>query len=229
MNSILKGGLIFTTGLGIGAAVSWFVTKRVCDEQRQNEIKEVVKSFAQLQKDNEEKAELAKNKPDILTVAKAMQVTEQQEEPTETKGPEGSSSLTDIPIPKTNYAKIPEGNVEEPKPAEEEKKEETIEPADPPLGPANTDADTKEPYILNRPPHEDDEPFYTVITVMYYMDGTYADTHGREMEIEEYIGRKMMEYIEKSKDDEIFIRNDELELDFDIVKDARTYDEVMFG
>lgn len=223
MNNILKGGIIFSAGAGIGAVTSWFITKRVCDEKRHEEIKEVVKSFVQLQKDNEEKAELAKNKPDILTVAKAMQATEATT--MEHESEPHPNPFGDISVPKTNYAKIPEGEISENK----EPAEDLIDISDPPLGPANAEADTKEPYILNRPPHEDDEPFYTVITVMYYMDGTYADTHGREMEIEEYIGRKMMEYIENSKDDEIFIRNDALELDFDIVKDARTYDEVMFG
>ena len=39
----------------------------------------------------------------------------------------------------------------------------------------------------------------------------------------------MMDYVENTEKDEIFIRNDELNIDVDIRKDTRTYDEVMFG
>ena len=59
--------------------------------------------------------------------------------------------------------------------------------------------------------------------------GTMIDSRDQEMEIEEYIGKNMMDYIANTDKDEIIIRNDELSLDLDITKDARTYDEVMFG
>lgn len=228
MKQILKSGLIFLSGVLAGAAGGFFIAKTICEKKCNEEVQSVIESFSQLQKDNQAKAEIAKNKPDILTVANALKATEEKEKVND------SMPLAPIPTPKTNYAKIPEEKNEESVPlpteiVEEDKNDEFLNSTVAMNGPADPNANTAEPYILRRPPNENDEPFYTVITVMYYIDGTYADTRGTEMEIEDYIGRKMMDYVEKSKDDEIFIRNDELELDIDIVKDARTYDEVMFG
>ena len=78
-------------------------------------------------------------------------------------------------------------------------------------------------------PYPNEKPYHSLITVIYYADGTYADQHGTEVEIEDYIGSEMMGYIEETSKEEVFIRNEELELDVDIIKDSSTYDEVMFG
>ncbi len=221
MKEVLKGGIIFAIGGAIGAVVSWYLTKKKGEERAEEEIQSVIATFSRMNEDNKAKAEAAKNKPDLLEVTKAMKQVD-SDQPFD---PEHAMPLNPIPVPRTNYANLPEETkTEETKPAVAKPPDEE----DPPVKPLVKEVDTSRPYLLNRLPNEDEAEFMA-LTVMYYADGTYATPHGDEMEIEEYIGKDLMNYIDTTEKDEVFIRNEELQLDFDIVKDARTYDEVMFG
>ena len=209
----IKDPIIFLVGAGVGSAVTWFVSKKFMEEKLeakyeaiyQKEVESTKESFAHLTELAKEKAAEAKDKPslDIYTsVLKQARETEAEQK-------------------RINYS-----NITSEKP-EEEYDEELDSVVDDSLIDETTD--TSQPYILKRMPDPNEDPNYTQIEVTYYADGTYADSRDAEMEIEDYIGRKMMDYVENTDKDEIFIRNDELCIDLDIRKDTKTYDEVMFG
>ena len=210
----IKDPIIFLAGAAIGSGITYFVTKKVIGEkveakyeaQYQEELKSVKESFAYLAEEDRKKAEAAKNKPSIDIYTEAINKARAREEEAEAK--------------KVNYSKPATIGLED---------DEIEDDANTPLIDTtiiDEDTDTSQPYILKRIP--DDEE-YTRVSVTYYADGTYADSRDAEMEIEEYIGKNMMDYVSHTDKDEVFIRNEELGIDVDIIKDTRTYDEVMFG
>ena len=218
----IKDPIIFTVGALIGAGVSWFVTQQYYKKIADEEIESVKESFSYLQKEAQERADAAKNKPSIDIMAQALKM---QKESLPTVD---HSSLDDTQEPDTNKVNYSNFSAEE---IEETESEDEPEPEEYELqiAPIKDTKGNGEPYVLKQPSRDSEPPYYTTILLIYYSDGTYADSHGVEHEVEDYIGRKMMEYVEKTDKDEVFIRNDELQIDLDIVKDARTYDEVMFG
>lgn len=209
----IKDPIIFLIGTAIGSGVTWFVTKKTIEKKAeekyealyQKEVESVKASFLHLNEKVKEKTaepEVHNEKPPSLDIyTDALKKAKEKEE-------------------KVNYTNF---TVEEE--AEEDDEEDSI--VDKTLIDETTD--TSQPYILKRMPNPNEDPNYTQIEVTYYADGTYADSRDTEMEIEDYIGRKMMDYVENTEKDEVFIRNDELNIDVDIRKDTRTYDEVMFG
>lgn len=211
----IKDPIIFLVGAAIGSGVTYFVTKKVIEEkaeikyeaQYQEELKSVKESFAYLAEEDRKKAEAAKNKPPVKAVYEAaINEARAREEAAESK--------------KVNYSNPQTIDFED---------DEIEDDANTPLIDTtiiDEDTDTSQPYILKRIPDDED---YTRVNVTYYADGTYADSRDTEMEIEEYIGKKMMDYVANTDKDEVFIRNEDLGLDIDITKDTRTYDEVMFG
>lgn len=220
----IKDPIIFVAGAAIGSGITYFVTKKILSDkiekkfeaQYQEELQSVKDSFAYLAEEDKKKAAEAKEKPSLDVYMNAVNKTREREAAEE----------------KENEKEPPRVNYSDPKSLmieRELEEEEDEDDADTPLVDTtiiDEDTDTSQPYILKRIPADDD---YSRVMVTYYADGTYADARDAEMEIEDYIGKKMMEYVANSDKDEIFIRNEELELDIDIVKDNRTYDDVMFG
>lgn len=196
----IKDPIIFVVGAVVGAAGAWFFTKKYYQKKADEEIESVKVSFKKLQEDAQKRANAAKNKPDISVVVEALNKSAEKE-----NGPTV-----------VNYS----GFTEEQE-AEEEISRDELLPK-----PLEPNVDRSKPYLINRLPYSDEDPDYTQITVMYYADGTYADMQGRQMEIEEYIGTNLMGYVEETDKEEIFIRNEDLGIDIDICKDARSYEEL---
>lgn len=71
---------------------------------------------------------------------------------------------------------------------------------------------------------------YEQISLTYYADGTVADDDDRAMSketIEETIGRESLRHFGEYEEDSVFVRNDRLKVDYEILLDARTYGEVL--
>ena len=202
---MVKESIIFTAGGLIGAGVAWFLTKKYYRERTEKEIESVKEAYDRLKEDIQKRADAAKSKPDLSVYMEALKKSEEK-------------AAAPTPI---NYSGFTSGTEEpdEPEPIEYVSTARPIE----------KEVDHSKPYLLDRMPYPNEKPYHSLITVIYYADGTYADQHGTEVEVEDYIGTDMMGYIEETSKDEIFIRNEELELDVDIIKDNRTYDDVMFG
>lgn len=202
---MVKESIIFTAGGLIGAGVAWFLTKKYYRERTEKEIESVKEAYDRLKEDIQKRADAAKSKPDLSVYMEALKKSEEK-------------AATPAPV---NYSGFTSGT-EEPDEPEPIEYVSTARPID-------KEVDHSKPYLLDRMPYPNEKPYHSLITVIYYADGTYADQHGTEVEVEDYIGTDMMGYIEETSKDEIFIRNEELELDVDIIKDNRTYDDVMFG
>lgn len=212
----IKDPLIFIAGSIVGAGITFLTTRKILSDKAeakyealyQKDKQSLIDSIAEYREKDKKRAEAAREKPPLTLYVDAINKANEREAAKEAR---------------VNYSSISTGNV---------KGEEEIEDdAEAPLIDTtliDEDTDTSGPYVMKRWPNPS-ESEYTQLEVTYYSDGTYADTRDTEMEIEDYIGKKMMDYVANTDKDEIFIRNDELGLDIDITKDSRTYDEVMFG
>ena len=86
--------------------------------------------------------------------------------------------------------------------------------------------DGERPYVI--PPDEfgtiDD---YDTISLTYYADGVVADDLDYRVEnVDEVIGLESLCRFGEFEDDAVFVRNDELKSDYEILRDTRRYEDV---
>ena len=81
----------------------------------------------------------------------------------------------------------------------------------------------REPYVIS--PYDFGElDGYNQIELTYYADGTLEDEdYNVVTDVEELIGPKALTSFGEYEDDAVFVRNERLETDFQILKDYRTY------
>lgn len=83
------------------------------------------------------------------------------------------------------------------------------------------------PYVI--PPEEFDTlDDYEGVTYTYYADGVLADERDEIVEdVDDVVGLDSLETFGEYEDDSIFVRNDKLRLDFEILRDVRKYSDVV--
>lgn len=83
-----------------------------------------------------------------------------------------------------------------------------------------------EPYVIS--PEEFGESDYTQIGLTYYSDGTLADENDEIVEdVEKYVGIESLSHFGEYEDDSVFVRNDRLKIDYEILLDTRKYSDIM--
>lgn len=85
----------------------------------------------------------------------------------------------------------------------------------------------KKPYVI--PPDEFDElDGYEVISLTYYADGVLTDDYNEPIEdVEATVGRDSLTHFGEYEDDSVFVRNDTLMIDYEILADMRNYSDVV--
>lgn len=93
----------------------------------------------------------------------------------------------------------------------EEKKEEKVE----------------RPYVIS--PDEFGELYeYETNSLFYHADGVVADAYGNLVEdVEDVVGLDSLNHFGEYEDDSVFVRNDRLRADYEILLDPRRYSEVV--
>lgn len=84
-----------------------------------------------------------------------------------------------------------------------------------------------EPYVIS--PEEfgdnDEEDGWETITLTLYSCGTLADIWGTKFDIEETVGAESLNTFGQYEDDSVFVRNERLKIDYEILKDDETYED----
>ena len=208
MNRKIINLIIFTVGAAIGSAVTWKVVKDRYEKIVQEEIKSVKEVFSyRFNRSNEE-----------------VSSEESDEEMSEED-------------PVSEYRKICWDDLEDLDPSELEEEEYQAEEAD--KAEYEYIANIyKEGGADNMPSSEPREPYtiepiefgeldgYKTFELTYYEDGILED---EDYEIvrnpEEILGPDALGSFGEYEDDSVFVRNERLRADFQILKDYRTYDE----
>lgn len=82
------------------------------------------------------------------------------------------------------------------------------------------------PYVIS--PDEFDELGYETVSLTYYADGVLTDTFDDIIEDMEYIvGEDSVNHFGEYEEDSVFVRNDALKTDYEILRDPRNYSDVV--
>lgn len=89
--------------------------------------------------------------------------------------------------------------------------------------------DVSKPHVIT-PAEFDTITGYEAISLTYYADGTVADDDDNPMsdeDIEETIGRESLNHFGEYERDSVFVRNDDMRTDYEILLDSRRYEDAI--
>lgn len=87
--------------------------------------------------------------------------------------------------------------------------------------------DMERPYVIS--PEEFGECDYAMLTLHYYTDGVVANQSGKILaNVDELIGEESLTHFGDYEDDPdtVYVRNDALQIDYEILMDYRPYSEI---
>lgn len=206
MNYKFINVLVFAAGAAVGSAVTWVTIKNRYARLAQEEIDDVIKTFSESSVEQDGSEETSSSDEDVE------QVQEQPLPRTECVGQINWDELEDLP--------------EE----EEEKDEDEGSTYATLINDYTTEKGgakgmgTK-PYVIS--PYDFGEiDEYSQIELTYYADGTLEDDEGNIItDIDELIGPDALNTFGEYEDDAVFVRNEYLRTDFQILKDYRRYED----
>lgn len=199
MKTTLSNFIIFATGAAIGSVVTWKIVKTKYEQIAQEEINSVKEVFSK----KEAELKYDHSGEPIGKVEK----TEKTED-----GVKFSVSMNK-PDLQEYAAKIKEeGYFDYSNPSEPKKEEETK---------------VEKPYVI--PPEEFGEADgYDTISLTYYIDGYLADDMLDVVEdVDDVVGLESLNHFGEYEDDSVFVRNDRLMVDYEILLDQRNYLDII--
>ena len=215
---MLVKAFIFTAGAAIGSVVTWKVIKTKYEQISNEEIESVREEYQRLTKimrmeiDACRKATAAHTKVDNA-------VDEDDDADVDADYPEDDDrDFTEKEKEQVEYYKIVSryrGSYEE----NNENNEEGEEDGDDEVPYING------PYVITPEDFASSPPGYNCCPLDYYKDGVLADGWGVPMDIEETIGEEALDHFGEYVDDIVYVRNERLELDYEVTRDPRTYKE----
>lgn len=204
-NNLLSNIVIFAVGAAIGSVITWKYVetkyKRIADEEIES-VKETYSRRYSGEVDRENDVMVSSrfdNKPDIQEYA----------------------SLVGM------YDRVREDDEEYDEDDEEEEYDDDYPYEDDKNMIVKTAPDEGDIRIIS--PEEYDEHDYNLESLTYYADGVLTDGFGDVMDdqdIENTVGADFYKHFGEYEDDSVFVRNDWLEIDYEILKDYRNYADV---
>lgn len=85
-----------------------------------------------------------------------------------------------------------------------------------------------EPYII-RPEEFGEDEGYSQISLLCFADGYVTDMEYQTVDIDETIGYDSLDHFGEYEEDSVYVRNEELMTDFEVLKDARKFKNVYSG
>ena len=197
MNGKLLSFLTFLIGASVGSLATWKFVEKKYKQIAQEEIDSVKKTYAKMRKDDLE----AKQADLEEAKAKLHSDASEKVETPEVK-PEEVKEYEDV-IARHNYTSY-SNNINE----------------------KGGDVMTDRPYII---PPEDfgDYPDYETISLTYYNDKVLTDEYNEIVDdIDDLIGEDSLNHFGEYEDDSVFVRNDALKVDYEILLDPANYRDI---
>ena len=196
---LLSKVLIFVAGCGIGSVVTWKLVEKRYQQIAQEEIDSVKEALGYYDQ--------GQNKPED-----DLEPEDEEEEQFERETESAKEEINRICKEQGyDYNAISKGGEKEM--AEKEMAEK----------------DDK-PYVIS--PEEFDENGYKTKTLFYYNDDVVTDDRGKvlsEESVEKLIGKESLTTFGQYESDSVFVRNDNLMTDYEILADGRNYHEMYMG
>ena len=194
MNNKLSCLCAFILGSAIGAAVTWKVTKTKYERIANEEIDSVKETYFKKKKEALETME-SLNEELKDEIKRTRMVTEEKPNIMEYAAKLQKEGYTDY--------------------SNDDKSDETTDDTE--------DVGFSKPYIIY--PEEFGELYgYSEISLTYYADGVLTDDVGEIIEdVDDIIGIDSLLHFGEYEDDSVFVRNDRLKCDYEILLDPRNY------
>lgn len=94
------------------------------------------------------------------------------------------------------------------------------------IGKGSSESNESKPYVIT-PEEFADIDEYDTETLFYHKDKILADTNGNLIEdVEGTVGHESLTTFGKYEDDSVFVRNDRLKTDFEVLLDERRYSDL---
>ena len=91
--------------------------------------------------------------------------------------------------------------------------------------PEGTEMVENKPYVISPDEFGENED-YDTISLTYYADQVLVDDGGDKIEdVDDVVGMESLTHFGEYEDDSVFVRNDRLRCDYEILMDERTYSE----
>ena len=81
------------------------------------------------------------------------------------------------------------------------------------------------PYVISPDEFSENEDYETE-SLTYYSDGILADDRDNIIDIDMVVGRESLNHFGEYEDDSVFVRNEELKTDYEILLDTRRYSDI---
>lgn len=221
MNKKVFGAIMFVVGAAVGSAATWKLVeakyKKIADDEIQSVKDEYVDLMVKM-----------KNRLNESATYKGPQDTAEatSEEKTEDYYPDDDErDFTEKEKAQIEYYKLTSRYRGE-RPVEDEDDENTEEGDE---GEDEFDGEVRfinGPYIISPDDFCCSPPGYSAQPLDYFADGVLADDWGMQVDIEETIGEESLLHFGEYSDDVIHVRNERTEIDYEVTKDPRTYEEV---
>ena len=196
MNCKFTNIFMFAAGAVIGSAATWFVLKNKYEQMVHEEIESVKEALGGLNND-----------------------VEQSEDETESEDEEDAEAYHQV-----NWDELEDLDEEESDEDEMEEYANLTNLYSSEKGGAEK-VKAKKPYVIS--PYDFGEiDEYRKIDLTYYADGVLEDEDGEIVsDVDELVGAGSLNTFGEYEDDAVFVRNEYLMIDFEILKDYRTYKE----
>lgn len=215
MNNKLFGAIIFATGAVIGSVATWFAIKTKYEQIAQDEIDSVKEEFDHILEMRKKEMKAVRNVIDA-NKSNDNDKTEEQEPDNETKDDaDGDRGYEQMKIDYSNIAKRYTSSDDD---NEEETDEEGVEEVEDEVCLDNG------PYVIS-PEEFGNETQYSAQPLDYFADGVLADGWGVKLDIDDTIGEEALDHFGDYVDDVVHVRNDQNEIDYEVTRDPRTYEE----
>lgn len=208
-NNLLSNFIALAAGAAIGSVVTWKLVENKYKQIAEEEIASVKEVYARKYKQAAESDEDRSN--DVMVASRYDNKPDIQEYAAMVAG-YGYVSENDEP-----YYDDPEDD-------EEEEDEDDY--------PTSFDDRDKDDFVGPQviSPEEFDENGYETFSFTYYADGVLTDEEGNIVyDLENTVGADFYKHFGEYEDDSVFVRNDWLEYDYEILRDERCYSDVYPG
>lgn len=154
---------------------------------------------------------------------KEAQIKAEAEEKEETSSPDNFASLAKDEEAKSAYFKYATTT-----PITDISKEDFEEMKERLAGSEHPEEEHDEPYILTVEEFEDGKPGYDSIGLSYYRgDDSLVDDAEELVDVDETVGEENLDVFRRSDQDSIYIRNDRIGVDYEIIAiDGNFYDDI---
>lgn len=217
-NTLVKA-VIFVAGAAIGSAVTWKCVKTKYEQIAKDEIDSVKEEYGRINKLMRKEIDACRK----LREAHKDDIEDETEDETDEELVDDDSvddddrDFTEHEMEQINYYKLTS------KYRSDSNDDENNEEGD-----GNEDDELQfidGPYVISPEDFASSPPGYSASPLDYYADGVLADGWGVKLDIEETIGEDALEHFGEYVDDIVYVRNERTEIDYEVTRDPRTYEE----